>query len=296
MWLQHFCLLLIYWIAPALLSQQTNTKQNDLQKYSEWKQLWYPNLEELAKAEASLASDNNTVTNITVQLGATAFLHCHVRNSHDRTLAGSEQVSWVRRRDWHILSSGVFTYTNDERFQILHSEGSDDWTLQIKYVQKRDNGTYECQISSNSGLISHFVNLQIVIPEATIQGSKSGEHHVDVGSVIDLLCIIEKSPTPPQYVFWYHNEHMINYDTARGGITVDTVPGPRTQSRLTIRDTNDADSGNYTCSASNTEPASIYVFVSEGDNVDAILMRGSCSMCITHKLMVLVIVLATIVR
>lgn len=58
-----------------------------------------------------------------------------------------QQVSWIRRRDWHILSSGVFTYTNDERFQILHAEGSDDWTLQIKYVQKRDNGTYECQVS-----------------------------------------------------------------------------------------------------------------------------------------------------
>ncbi|KAG8212764.1 hypothetical protein J437_LFUL019722 [Ladona fulva] len=54
-------------------------------------------------------------------------------------------VSWVRRRDWHILTSGLFTYTNDERFQVIHAEGSDDWTLQIKYVQKRDNGTYECQ-------------------------------------------------------------------------------------------------------------------------------------------------------
>lgn len=57
-----------------------------------------------------------------------------------------QHVSWVRRRDWHILSSGMLTYTNDERFQILHPEGSDDWTLQIKYVQKRDNGTYECQV------------------------------------------------------------------------------------------------------------------------------------------------------
>lgn len=28
------------------------------------------------------------------------------------------QISWVRRRDWHILSSGLFMYTNDERFQV----------------------------------------------------------------------------------------------------------------------------------------------------------------------------------
>jgi Immunoglobulin I-set domain len=65
------------------------------------------------------------------------------------------QISWVRRRDWHILTSGMFTYTNDERFQVLHAEGSDDWTLQIKYVQKRDNGTYECQVGQKQ-LILHF--------------------------------------------------------------------------------------------------------------------------------------------
>nr|CAD7196579.1 unnamed protein product [Timema douglasi] len=178
------------------------------------------------------------------------------------------------------------------------------------------------QVSTGTGIMSHFVNLHIVVPEAFILGS--GEHHVDVGSGISLVCIIEKpmegglkficrahscsvadvfmstpvkgyhnifpwdilltckfypilsldnqcfptfvshSPTPPQYVFWYHNDRMINYDTSRGGITVETEPGPKTQSRLTIRDAHDTDSGNYTCSASNTEPASIFVFVSEG--------------------------------
>ena len=56
------------------------------------------------------------------------------------------QISWIRRRDWHILTFGLLTYTNDERFQMLHAEGSEDWTLQIKYVQQRDNGTYECQV------------------------------------------------------------------------------------------------------------------------------------------------------
>ncbi|KAJ9580770.1 hypothetical protein L9F63_024050, partial [Diploptera punctata] len=86
-----------------------------------------------------------------------------------------------------------------------------------------------------------------------------------------------RSPTPPQYVFWYHNDRMINYDTSRGGITVETEPGPKTQSRLTIRDAHDTDSGNYTCSASNTEPASIYVFVSEGDKMAAIQRRKTSS-------------------
>ncbi|RZF41348.1 hypothetical protein LSTR_LSTR000062 [Laodelphax striatellus] len=235
---------------------------------TEWQQLWYSNFEEYQRlTEPSF--DNNTVSNVTVQLGGTAFLHCRVRNLGERT------ISWVRRRDWHILTSGVFTYTNDERFQVLHAEGTDDWTLQIKYLQKRDNGTYECQVSTGTGIMSHFVNLHIVVPEAYIVGS--GEHHIDLGSVISLVCMIDKSPQPPQYVFWFHNNRMINYDTARGGISVETESGPKTQSKLTIRDAHDVDSGNYTCSASNTEPASVFVFVSEGDKMAAISRRKSSS-------------------
>ncbi|CAH2235326.1 jg5896 [Pararge aegeria aegeria] len=86
-----------------------------------------------------------------------------------------------------------------------------------------------------------------------------------------------RSPTPPQYVFWYHNDRMINYDATRGGITVETEPGARTQSRLTVRGATLKDSGNYTCSASNTEPASIHVFVSEGSNKMAAILRRNTS-------------------
>ena len=57
------------------------------------------------------------------------------------------QVSWVRRRDWHILSSGENLYTNDARFVATHDSGSSRFTLQIKFVQKRDHGVYECQVS-----------------------------------------------------------------------------------------------------------------------------------------------------
>lgn len=65
-------------------------------------------------------------------------------------------------------------------------------------------------------------------------------------------------------MFWQKNDRMINYDDSRRDISIDTTPGPRTQSRLIIREPQISDSGNYTCSASNTEPASIYVFVSKG--------------------------------
>ncbi|XP_043466149.1 zwei Ig domain protein zig-8, partial [Leptopilina heterotoma] len=204
-------------------------------------------------------------------------------------------ISWIRRRDWHVLTSSMFTYTNDERFQVLHPEGTNVWTLQIKYVQERDNGTYECQISRNSGIVSHFVNLNIVVPEATILGS--GEHHVDVGSIINLVCVIDKSPTPPQYVFWYHNSRMINYDTTRGSVVVLTESGP-TQSRLTIRQAIESDTGNYTCSASNTKPASIYVFVTEGDKMAAILRRKTSGSSRTRESLVLTLILfsAVLVR
>lgn len=73
-----------------------------------------------------------------------------------------------------------------------------------------------------------------------------------------------QSPTPPQYVFWYHNDRMINYDTERGGVTVSTEPGPSTHSRLVVNQAKLTDSGNYTCRAPNTEQDTIYVFVSKG--------------------------------
>lgn len=57
------------------------------------------------------------------------------------------QVSWVRRRDWHILSSGDSLYTNDARFVATHEPTQSTYTLQIKFVQKRDHGVYECQVS-----------------------------------------------------------------------------------------------------------------------------------------------------
>ena len=60
-----------------------------------------------------------------------------------------KQVTWVRIRDWHILTSGLLTYTADARFRVKHAADAFEWTLEIKYLQKRDEGTYYCQVTSS---------------------------------------------------------------------------------------------------------------------------------------------------
>ena len=69
------------------------------------------------------------------------------------------QVSWVRHRDTHLLTVGLYTYTNDQRFRAQHN--GDDGVLQLKYPQHRDAGTYECQVSTTPHM-SYLVNLTVV--------------------------------------------------------------------------------------------------------------------------------------
>ncbi|XP_037935209.1 uncharacterized protein LOC119669401 [Teleopsis dalmanni] len=99
--------------------------------------------------------DPSTPRNVTGLMGKSAYLSCRVRN------LGNKTVSWIRHRDIHILTVGSYTYTSDQRFQATHHQDTDDWTLQIKWAQKRDAGMYECQISTQP-VRSYFVRLNVV--------------------------------------------------------------------------------------------------------------------------------------
>lgn len=99
--------------------------------------------------------DETTPRNVTALVGKSAYLSCRVKN------LGNKTVSWIRHRDIHILTVGSYTYTSDQRFQATHHKNTDDWTLQIKWAQKRDAGIYECQISTQP-VRSYFVTLSVV--------------------------------------------------------------------------------------------------------------------------------------
>ena len=77
---------------------------------------------------------------------------------------------------------------------------------------------------ANGKVKSRSVHLDVVTPEAIILSTD--EYRIEKGSLISLVCILENALLPPEYVFWYQNDRMINYDTARG-VTVTTMQGKK---------------------------------------------------------------------
>lgn len=91
---------------------------------------------------------------------------------------------------------------------------------------------------------------------------------VKVGSSINLTCVISQSPDQLQFVFWYRDQRMINYDiNERGKIVMSKLANKQDTiiSNLQIFMAKLSDSGNYTCMPSGARPMHIQVHVLEGN-------------------------------
>ncbi|XP_044735845.1 zwei Ig domain protein zig-8-like isoform X2 [Chrysoperla carnea] len=212
--------------------------------------------------------DTNTSTNVTTQLGTHAYLPCKVKQ------LGNKSVSWIRRRDAHILTVDRYTFIADGRFQAFLVEGSDTWTLQVKYVQERDAGEYECQVSTEPKM-SHFITLNVVVPKIEILGES--DIYVKTGSPVTIKCVITQSLEEPAYIFWYHdNERVLNYDPSALDIRVERTGPGTTVGTLVINSVRTEDSGNYSCNPSNLDSASVLLHVLNGEH-PAAMQRGKNS-------------------
>lgn len=100
--------------------------------------------------------------------------------------------------------------------------------------------------------------------EARAEIAGPAEKFVRPGSTLQLHCLVKKSTEVPSYLFWYHNFRMINYDVEQGvNVSTDLVSR---ESWLEVPRASDRHSGNYTCEASNAQPARVLVHVFKGDN------------------------------
>ncbi|XP_052895096.1 uncharacterized protein LOC128302337 [Anopheles moucheti] len=156
-------------------------------------------------AAVYFATQNNT--KVTAQRGGTALLPCTVISQ------SSALVSWIRRQDYQLLTVGLSTYSSDERFLVEHLRHLGHWALRIKSVRTEDEGLYECQLSVHP-VQSVFVELKVVEATAEIVGAP--DLHIDEGSTLRLECKLQRATENPTFVFWYHEQNMVNFDQLNG--------------------------------------------------------------------------------
>ncbi|XP_039277540.1 basement membrane-specific heparan sulfate proteoglycan core protein-like [Nilaparvata lugens] len=233
----------------------------------------------------------SSTRNVTTPVGQTAFLHCTVEQ------LGDKSVSWMRRRDLHILTAGSLAYTSDQRFQVVREEGeggdgAERWTLVLRFAQPRDSGVYECQVSSEPKISLAF-QLTVQEPRASILGAS--EVHVRLGSGLRLRCVVGQAPHALATLRWYRAD-------AGGGSVGGSGGGSGSGSEMLVKPANDLlidarwsapdglvstltiprvmprHQGNYSCRSSaasrDTPPARVYVHVLTGEH-PAAMQHGS---------------------
>lgn len=252
--------------------------------------LWEPTTSSSPTTEedkvAPYFDETSPHNNVTVQIGANVDLHCKVNRLNDKT------VSWVRRAGdkMQLLSFGHHVYSTDQRYELLFKDPN-DWQLRISYLNERDGGHYECQVSTHPP-IAFTVYLAIIVPQLEItdeRGVQVKDKFYYVGSTIELKCYITKVPQPSQFIVWRHETTSLNYDTSRGGISVKTdILTNGAKSRLFIANAQTSDSGKYTCSLTDIASTSVTVHVLNGETPAAMQHGGSNRCGRLHSLWVII--------
>ncbi|CAG9568637.1 unnamed protein product [Danaus chrysippus] len=201
-------------------------------------------------------------TTVIAQIGTTAVLHCEVSDITENT------VTWIRRKDYSLMSVGLVTYSADSRFFSAHGRHVKDWALHIRFATSADAGYYECQVPRHPPT-SIFFKLVLVAAYAEIVGES--EKIIHEGSMLKLVCVVKRSTEPPSYVFWYFENRMINYDL--NGVS---VHNGRQTSELIIGKAEPRHAGNYTCVPANARAASVTVHVVQSET-PAAMQHGNNS-------------------
>ncbi|KAG5319028.1 OBSCN protein, partial [Pseudoatta argentina] len=217
------------------------------------------------------------IKDVLAQTGGNALLPCQFNSPGI--------VTWIRRKDRQLLTVGRSTHSIDMRFVVSNGPG---WNLLIKNVNHEDAGLYECQIQTEP-MQQRFIQLNITEAYSVIPGGP--DLHVKQGSSLRLECQLMAAAESPNYVFWYRETRMINYDNE---------PGVRFElkgngSVFIVENVKLSHGANYTCLPNNARPAHIVLHVIEEEEKPAAMhggdRRNSTATTSTNTILILVALL-----
>ncbi|EDV94216.1 GH25011 [Drosophila grimshawi] len=244
--------------------------------------------------------------NITGRTGHTeAIIKCRVDMLNDKS------VSWIRKRDLHILTVGTATYTSDKRFQVTESKDMREWTLHVKSPKPKDSGIYECQVNTEPKISMAFqLNIIEISPDAKAVINGPPDLHFKAGSAIILSCVV-KQPSVKEIgpIYWYRGEQLITPLEEDGNevempkdlqpgqlnqslnevlstdlqkefvtrIAMESQLGDTLKSRLRISNAQITDTGIYTCQPTTANSASVVVHVINDENPAAMQKSAATS-------------------
>ncbi|XP_076067713.1 uncharacterized protein LOC143040506 [Oratosquilla oratoria] len=146
---------------------------------------------------------------------------------------------------------------------------ADDFTLQIRYTEPEDAGTYICQVNTEPSMVQ-VVRLNVIDMVAEIVGKQ--ELFVKAGTPVALTCRVRHGDLMPGFIFWYKGKNLVDYASTGGRIQVLTKP--EGQSQLVLQNAVPSDSANYTCYPPGGTSASVQLGVIV-DERQAAMQQGS---------------------
>ncbi|XP_067002752.2 uncharacterized protein [Anabrus simplex] len=213
--------------------------------------------------------DGEEPQNVTARVGSNVKLDCKIGMLHDK------MVTWLHRKSEqiHLLTVGKVEYSSDQRFRLSFRYPG-NWRLEILYVNRRDEGLYECQISTHPPRVKRMF-LKVTAPEVFIMDDNNHEileRYYKAGSAVELLCLATQLEDPGDFVTWRHGDEVLNK-----GVSVNGSLGSSTVlSTLTLEHAQKRHSGNYTCSVGNVASATVAVHILNGE-LPAAVHHGNCA-------------------
>ncbi|XP_071439184.1 uncharacterized protein [Hetaerina americana] len=229
-------------------------------------------------------------SNVTARLGSTVRLDCKIGMLQDKT------VTWLHRKDdaIHLLTVGRQAYSSDSRFSLAYRYPN-NWRLQILFVNRRDEGLYECQVATHPPRIRQ-VFLRVTAPVLKIVDENHHEvleRYYKAGSEVELTCLASQleegdgaseasegdhkggahttTPLAPSSeahkgvagrVLWRHGDSAISHNSSGRGVGVNvSADGRNVAVTLTLEAARKGDGGNYTCSVGGLSSATVAIHI-----------------------------------